>query len=42
MKKLLDLIVKNNSLEEIEKDIGFSSNIFMVFGLPTIYIGVSP
>lgn len=35
MKKFLDLIVKNNTLEEIEKDIGFSSNIFMVFGLPT-------
>src|SRR3989338_2046710 len=35
MKKFLDLIVKKNTLEEIEKDIGFSSNIFMIFGLPT-------
>jgi hypothetical protein len=35
MKKFLNLIVKNRTLEEIEKDIGFSSNIFMVFGLPT-------
>ena len=35
MKKFLDLIVQNSTLEKIEKEIGFSSNIFMVFGLPT-------
>ncbi|MBU1121639.1 MAG: hypothetical protein KKF54_02940 [Candidatus Omnitrophica bacterium] len=31
--KILDLIVQKK-FEEIKKDIGFSSNIFMVFGLP--------
>jgi len=34
MKKFINLIAQN-SLEEVEKDIGFSSNIFMIFGLPT-------
>lgn len=34
MKKFLDLVV-SNQLEAVEKEIGFSSNIFMVFGLPT-------
>lgn len=34
MKKFLNLVV-NDQLEAIEKEIGFSSNIFMIFGLPT-------
>lgn len=33
-KKFLDLIVQKK-FDEVKKDIGFSSNIFMVFGLPT-------
>lgn len=33
-KKFLDLIVEKK-FDEVKKDIGFSSNIFMVFGLPT-------
>jgi len=33
-KKILDLIVQKK-FDEDKKDIGFSSNIFMVFGLPT-------
>lgn len=33
-KKVIDLIVQKR-FEEVKKDIGFSSNIFMVFGLPT-------
>lgn len=33
-KKILDLIVQKK-FDEVKKDIGFSSNIFMVFGLPT-------
>lgn len=32
--KLLDLVVQKH-FDEVKKDIGFSSNIFMVFGLPT-------
>lgn len=31
--KFLDLIVQKH-LDEVKKDIGFSSNVFMVFGLP--------
>lgn len=34
MRKLINLIVKKN-MGELAEDIGFSSNIFMVFGLPT-------
>jgi len=33
-KKIVDLIVQKR-FEEVKEDIGFSSNIFMVFGLPT-------
>jgi len=33
-KKFLDLIVQKK-FDEVKKDIGFSSNVFMVFGLPT-------
>ena len=33
-KKFLDLIVQKK-FEEVKEDIGFSSNVFMVFGLPT-------
>lgn len=33
-KKFIDLVVQKN-FEEVKEDIGFSSNIFMVFGLPT-------
>ncbi len=32
--KFLDLIVQKH-LDEVKKDIGFSSNVFMVFGLPS-------
>ena len=34
MKKILDLIVEKN-LDRTHEDVGFSSNVFMVFGLPT-------
>ena len=34
MKRFLDLITQN-TLEAVEQDVAFSSNIFMVFGLPT-------
>ena len=33
-KKIVDLIVQKK-FDEVKEDIGFSSNIFMVFGLPT-------
>ena len=33
-KKIVDLIVQKR-FDEVKEDIGFSSNIFMVFGLPT-------
>lgn len=33
-KKIVDLIVQKN-FDEVKEDVGFSSNIFMVFGLPT-------
>ncbi len=33
-KRIVDLIVQKN-LEEVKEKVGFSSNIFMVFGLPT-------
>lgn len=39
--KFLDLIVQKH-LDEVKKDIGFSSNIFMVFGLPTIRLQGNP
>lgn len=39
--KLLDLVVKQQ-FDEVKDDIGFSSNIFMVFGLPTRKIKGNP
>ena len=40
-KKFLDLIVQKK-FDEVKKDIGFSSNIFMVFGLPTHKLNDNP
>lgn len=40
-KKFLDLIVQKK-FEEAKEDIGFSSNIFMVFGLPTHKLNGNP
>lgn len=39
--KILDLVVKKE-LDELEEKIGFSSNIFMVFGLPTRKLANNP
>lgn len=41
MQKLLDLVVQK-SLAEVAEEIGFSSNIFMVFGLPTRKLPENP
>jgi len=40
-KKIVDLIVQKR-FEEVKEDIGFSSNIFMVFGLPTRKLNGNP
>ena len=40
-KKIVDLIVQKR-FEEVKEDIGFSSNIFMVFGLPTRQLKDNP
>ncbi|MCK5591060.1 MAG: hypothetical protein KAI72_03810, partial [Candidatus Pacebacteria bacterium] len=40
-KNFLDLIVQKK-FDEIKEDIGFSSNIFMVFGLPTRKLAGNP
>ena len=34
MMKFIDLVVQKK-FEDVKEDIGFSSNIFMIFGLPT-------
>jgi len=39
--KLLDLVVQKR-FEEVKEEIGFSSNIFMVFGLPTHKLNGNP
>ena len=40
-KKVLDLIVQKK-LEEVKEKVGFSSNVFMVFGLPTQKVKDNP
>lgn len=39
--KFIDLIVQKR-FDEVKEDIGFSSNIFMIFGLPTRKLGGNP